>query len=86
MEKEMFRGKPVLYCVSEADSFYADLFCMIADHIGPSSIIETDDICCHHFRSLVARLCDICYCHELSANVSDILMLYLGHALDDSGT
>lgn len=78
MEKEIFRGKPVLHCVDETDSFYADLFCMLDDHIGPSCIIETDDFCRYHFHSLVDRLCDICYCHCPSADVSEVLLLYLG--------
>lgn len=84
MKKEMFRGKPVLHCVDQIDSFYADLFCMLDDTIGPDSVIEKDDICRHHFHALVGRLCDICYCHVCSEDFSQALILYLGDAPGDS--
>ena len=85
MEKEIFRGKPVLCAVDESDSFYADLFCMLSDSIGTNSIIEKDDICRHHFYSLVGRLCDVCYCHEPMDSISEVLILYLATKISSEG-
>lgn len=78
MSKEMFRGRPVLHCIEECDQFYADLFLMLDDCIGGEAIVQKDDICRHHFRSLIARLCDICYCHEPTVDVEETLIVYLG--------
>lgn len=78
MSKEMFRGKPVLFSCEEADQFYADLFLMVDDVAGDKCILHTDDICHHHFTALIGRLCQVCYCHEPSRDIDEVIKVYLG--------
>lgn len=59
MVKETFRGKPVLFCDDDLISFYSDLFNMIDDNAGPSSILKSDEDINYHFQSIRKRLNDM---------------------------
>lgn len=59
MEKEMFRGRPVVYVDDDLVSFYCDLFNMIDDTAGPACILRMDEDISYHFQSIRARLNDM---------------------------
>lgn len=77
MNKEMFRGRPVLYVDDDLISFYCDLFNMIYDNAGPACILKSDEDIHYHLQSIRMRLNDM-VCPD---GCSDWIVIGLGDPL-----
>ena len=75
--KEVLFGRPVVFAEEDTlISFYCDLFCMVDDWSGLSSVLRTDEICATHFEALKARLQELN--HWRDSSVDKILVVGLG--------